>query len=124
MSQRLRVIVTQNSPINHDGHFIIEVPQVFAGAKTRNLNAVSCRVFNTTTFQEDISFTVHGDFAREADNKYDGFISFANSYFNPVSFEIRNTPQFFKVWFKVLGTNVVDFSNYSFVLTIELYYEM
>ena len=124
MEERIRVVVTQNTPINpSDGHFEIEYPNAFVGARNRRLNVVSCRVFNTITSQEDISFTIHGDFAKETDNRYDGFISFANSYFNPVGYIIRNTPQFFHIWFKVLGTDVVNFYNYSFVLTIELFYE-
>ena len=94
------MVVTQNTPINQsDGHFEIEYQNDFVGARTKRLNVVSCRVFNTITSQEDISFTIHGDFAEETDNRYDGFISFANSYFNPVGYVNRNTPQFFHIWF-------------------------
>ena len=124
MEQRIWNVVTQNTPINlSNGHFEIEYPNSFVGARNRRLNVVSCREFNTITSQEDISFTIHADFSKETDNRYDGFFSFSNSYFNPVSYIIRNSPQFFHIWFKVLGTDVVNFNDYAFVLTTELFYE-
>ena len=79
--QRSIVDVTeQNLQLNYENKFQIEYPKAFECAiGPKHVNVVECRVFNNTTWQEDISFSLHADFAHEADNRYDCYVSLANS---------------------------------------------
>ena len=124
MSQRRRVIVTELAPVDSQGRYRIEYPVAFRSAiGTKMVSVVSIRMYNTLSSQFDISFTLHADFALETDNRYDGFITFADHYFQPVDLSVSNSPQHFYIWFKNLSPDVIDFSSYKFVLTINCYFD-
>ena len=99
-----------------------QYPLPFNQAKGEKIvRVISCRIFNPDG-QEDIAITLHADFAVEAYNYYDGFVTFSNHYFREHDFIVRNPTQFFNVWFKVLSDEPFDFTGWRFVLELELLY--
>ena len=128
--QRRRLVVTEELPIAYNGKYRIGVPQAFRSATGHKIIQVcSARVYNTATSQFDVSFTLHADFAEEASNRYDGFISTADQYFSPEEFSskhfpIINSAQDFHIWFKYFGTNAaIDFSNYKFIVILRFFFD-
>ena len=124
MPQRLRVVVTETSAtLLHDGHYRYEYPTSFMCASgIKNVVVSNAYVYNATELKFDVSFSLHADFAREADNRYDGYVSLTNFNFKSKDYDVIGNPQFFYFWFKFLGNTTVDFTDYKFIIELDLYY--
>ena len=124
MSQRLRVVVTENSSeLLPDGHYRYAYPTSFMCASgIKKVIVSNAYVYNATELKFDVSFSLHADFAFEADNRYDGYVSLTNFNFKSKDYDVIGNPQFFYFWFKFLSSTTVDFTNYRFIIELDLYY--
>jgi hypothetical protein len=111
---KLRFITTE---------FRNEYPREFMSARTKkSIRVISCKIYSPA-FQEDISISLHADFAYEINNRYDGYVMFCESTNYIREFEVIGQQQFFNIWFKVLGQDVIpNINQYKFLLEIELIY--